>query len=74
MVGDQRICVAVPHPVLRLEQRHELHVLELARGLQNAEPVFDGMALLRLDRREVGSRALDFLWTRHDGTPAAGRW
>lgn len=60
-------CIGVPMPklVFRLEQAHQLHVLEVAGRLQDLEPVLDGLAVLLFDGRKVRSRALALLGRCH---------
>ncbi len=71
VMRDQRIGMAMPQPVLRLEQRDRLHVLAVARGPENAEPVFHRMAAGLLDGGEAGGGALDLLGSCHGWVPRA---
>ena len=48
----------MPEPVLRLEQAHQLHVLEVAGRPEGLEPVLDGLAVLLFDGRKARGRAL----------------
>jgi hypothetical protein len=69
MVGDQRIGMTMAQAVLRFEQGDEFHVLEVARGLQDTEPVRNRVAILLLNGREVGRWALRLLCRCHAMTP-----
>lgn len=65
MVGYEGIGMTVPHLVLGLEPSHHFHVLPVAKRLQQACPIRDGVTVLFLDRGEVGGRPIDVLVVGH---------
>ena len=70
--SHQRIRMAVAYLVFRLQHGHLLHVLQIADGLQDLEPVLDWLAVLLLNRGEVGSWAFHLFVRRHCSSPHDG--
>lgn len=52
--------VAVPQAMLGFEPIHDFHVLHALALRDQLQPMFDGLAVLRLNRREIGRGAFDF--------------
>jgi hypothetical protein len=59
-VRHQRIRVPVADLMLRFEKAHQLHVLQVASGLQSPDPVRNRLAVGFLDGGEVGGGAFWF--------------
>lgn len=74
-MGNQCIGMPMPELVLRLEQAHQLHVLEVACRPEDLEPVLDGLSVLLFDGRKVRGGALNLLGRSHGVSPgAACQW
>jgi hypothetical protein len=56
MMGNQRVCVPMTHLVPRLQQGDQFHVFEIARCLENGEPMAHGVAIRFLDVNRPGNR------------------
>lgn len=57
-MGDDRVGVTVPHPMLLLQDRHQFHVLGGKPVPDKLLPFADRASVLLLDRREVRRRSL----------------
>jgi hypothetical protein len=64
-IRNDCVGMSVAYSMLRLQNRNHFHVLHVLEFGDEIQPMIDGLPVLFLDGRKVGSGTFDFLFWRH---------